>query len=393
MRTGIIVTVGLAALAILTPGASARGVDLSQAAGLYEVSLSRGATVLDYDADGWEDLLIGRHYAGFPRLYRNDRSGGFQEITDYAFPAGERGIRDAHECAAADVNLDARVDLYCTTGGEHGLGHNPNRLWIQQSDGRFSEETASYGVGNPWGRGRRAAFLDANGDAYPDLYVGNAFPRRDGRRSANRLYLNDQGRKFQSARLGVNREVGADSLQALDYDRDGREDIFLCGKNGVHIYRNLGESGFREVTLELRASMSCQSALLGNLNGDGRPDLIRVTRSSLRVHLFGRGGFRKPRYRLRLAGGREVALGRINGDDRPDIYFLRSGKPDHDAPDLALVNRRGGRAFKRVPVPPSRQGVGESVEAIDYDNDGFTEFLVANGHREWPGPIRLIGFR
>ncbi len=391
-RTCLVIAAVAALAAIVPSSAAARGVDLSRAAGVHEITLTRGATVFDYDGDGWDDVLIGRHYAGFPRLYRNNGAGGFQEITDFAFPPGERRIRDPHECASADVNVDGRADLYCTTGGERGLGPNPNRLWIQAEDGRFAERTDRYGVADQWGRGRRATFVDANGDRYPDLYVGNAYPRHDGHRSRNRLFLNDHGDTFvRGSDLGLDREVGANSLQAVDYDRDGREDIFICGKDGIRVYRNLGD-GYREVTLALRAAMNCQSAALANMNRDRHPDLIRVTRSSLRVHLYGSGGFRKPRYRLKRPGGREVAVGRINGDALADIYFLRSGRPNRDARDLALVNRRGGHSFKRVPIPQSREGMGEAVEAIDYDADGRTEFLVMNGHRKWPGPIRLIGF-
>lgn len=381
-------------LALARPAEGVRALDVSRDAGIYEISRTRGATILDYDGDGWDDALIGRHYDGFYRLYRNDHDGTFNEITDAAFPKEERKRRDPHGCAAADVNQDGRVDVYCTTGGVRGTAPNPSLLWIQRPDGTYENRTREYRVADRWGRGRLATFLDANGDAYPDLFVGNASPRTDGHRSPNRLFINRGGERFRSARdYHVNREVGAKSLQVIDYNRDGRDDIFLCGNDGLRIYRNVRFDHYRNVTHRLRARMNCKHALLGRMNGDHDPDLVRVTKSSVRVHLFGRGGFRKPAFALRRRGGTAVALGNVDGNRRDDIYYLRSGPANNDRRDFMLVNKRGGHRFRELRIPQTRKGVGEAVTTIDYDRNGLDDFIVQNGHRRARGPIRLIAFR
>jgi hypothetical protein len=78
------------------------------------------------------------------------------------------------------VNVDCRDDLYCAKGAHGGTVEKWSELWIQRRDGTFVDRARAYGVQDVWGRGRRVAFLHLNRDRYPDLFVGNDTPRRDG---------------------------------------------------------------------------------------------------------------------------------------------------------------------------------------------------------------------
>ena len=128
--------------------------------------------------------------------------------------------RDYHGCAAADVDLNGHLDLYCTAGGKHGgNGANRKELWLQDASGLFTEHAQEWGVRDEFGRGRQATFVYANGDEFPDLYVTNQQPRKDGLPGPNRLFLNVDGEGFRDApEFGVNRRIGGGAVQAVDFD-------------------------------------------------------------------------------------------------------------------------------------------------------------------------------
>ncbi len=55
-----------------------------------------------------------------------------------------------------------------------------------------------------------------------------------------------------------------------------------------------------------------------------------------------------------------------------------------------LLNRRGGRGFKRIRIPQTRRGKGDYVTSLDFDQNGRTDFLVMNGSHKSRGPVRLL---
>ena len=377
-------------------GAGSEAVEVSVEAGIHEISHTRGALVVDYDEDGWDDVLINRHYEAFPRLYRND-AGAFTDVTDAAIPGSERMLEDPHGCAAADVDLDGLIDIYCTVGGRRGGANgsepNPKMLWLQQPSGTFAASAAEYGLEDPWARGREPAFLDANGDRYPDLYVANAAPRVDERRTPSRLFINERGERFRNApRFGVNGEKDEAHAQAIDYDRDGRDDLLTCGEGGATLYRNIANSRFRDVSDEVGLGGPCRDARLVRINGDARPDLVTTSEAGLSVRIQGSRRFLRPRLSLKTTGALTFAVGDVNGDARNDIYLLRSGpRGGADRSDRMLLNR--GKRFAAMTIPQTHRGVGEAVSAIDYDRNGLTDFIVQNGRHDNRGPIRLVAFR
>lgn len=391
-----------AALAAAAPAAAApRLVDVSREAGIFNVSLTWSAEVGDINGDRWDDLLVINHYDGDNPvdLYRNNRNGTFTEIDT---GPGTFPKKDRHDCAFGDVNNDGREDLYCTIGGGRGAGRNANELYIQQPGGTFVDEAGDWGVKDLNGRGRDTTFIDVNNDGLLDLYVGNKFPRSDGRRSKNKLYINVGGERFRHApEYGLTRQVGGKVVQRIDYDRDGFDDLFVCGERHAFLYRNIRGRRFENVTRKA-VKTPCEGALMARINGDGRPDLVIVGRAGKRVcpgcagsrikvaFQTRRNTFERFAYVRRASGVAEVAAGRVNADRRPDLYVLRRGRPGRDLPDLMLINRRDGRDFKSVPMPQTRRGKGDYVTNLDYDRNGRDDFVVLNGFHQHRGPVRLI---
>ncbi len=396
------VAVGLAPDAKAGPALDVEARNASGAAAITGFSHTYGVTVADWNDDGWDDALLNRHYESFPRLMLNE-GGEFTDVTDDAFAMHPRR-RDYHGCATADVDLNGHLDLYCTAGGKHGgNGANRKELWLQDADGSFTEQAQDWGVRDEFGRGRQATFIDANGDEFPDLYVTNQQPRKDGLPGPNRLFLNVDGEEFRGApEYGVNRRIGGGAVQAIDFDLDGWEDLFLCSQDGIRIFRNVAGQRFQAITGRAGANGQCRHAALAFLNGDARPDLVTLEKDRLQVTLHGSKGHlrRKPEFEQRITRALTFALGDVNLDQVPDIYVVRSYPFDprrpadnqRDASDVMLASNGTAGRFARLKVPQIAKGIGESVTAIDHDQNGLSDFIVMNGRFEARGPIRLVAF-
>ncbi len=242
---------------------------------MADFGVTHGATSADFNGDGYDDALLIRHYSAFPR-YLINQDGSFLDQTDLAFPGNKK--RDYHSCPAADVDGDRDLDIYCTVGGKGGgTAPNPNELWLAASNGTFTLTELAWGARNSFGRGREATFIDANGDGRPDLYIGNQYPRLDGHPGPNRLFLNVNGKRFRKAsEFGVDELIGGDALQSIDYDLDGDEDLLVCGQGQLRLYRNVRNTGFRDITeaTGARPQTPCLDAGFVQVNPDGRPDLV-----------------------------------------------------------------------------------------------------------------------
>jgi hypothetical protein len=261
-----------AAFSVPASAEAVEAYDAGAEAGILEASRTWGAAVRDIDGDGWRDALISRHHDP-ARLYRNNGRSAFEEVH-----AGTFGVADRHGCAWADVNRDDLPDAFCAIGGGSGARQGGrDELWVQQRGGTFADQAEEFGIDGSYDRGRNATFINVNHDRYPDLYVGNGYPRSDGQLSLNRLFINEQGTSFRDApEYGLDQEIGGRSVQAVDWDADGWEDLLVCGKEGLRLYRNVAGERFTDVSEEARASGPCRAARLVDLDGDLLPDLVRV---------------------------------------------------------------------------------------------------------------------
>jgi hypothetical protein len=243
-----------------TDEATARGVDDGGSAGV-------GAVFADYDNDGYPDLYVvndgslpGR---GANRLYRNDGTGNF---TDVAVAAG---VSDGHAAVSAswgDYDNDGYLDLYVTSNSPCAppLMYESDRLYHNEGDGTFTDQTALLPASATMGAGYQAAWFDYDGDGDQDLYLANDHwgPAPD----VNHLWRNDgpgPGGTWLftdvSALSGTDYDINSMGIGLGDFNRDLRLDMAISNIHGNVIASNNGDGTFTDVASFVRASRPDQS--------------------------------------------------------------------------------------------------------------------------------------
>jgi hypothetical protein len=361
--------------------------DVANEVGLGLAPNTYGAVVTDLDVDGWPDLAIGRH--GAPLLLLRNRDGAGFDAVGEPFPAIDR-----HGCDAGDVDGDGLPDLVCAVGAAHGLGLKSNELWLSPASPDRRDAVSAWGIEDTFGRGRRMALFDADRDGRLDLFVANEPIRPDGLPSPDHLYLDVDGARFRrEPSAGLDLPIGGVCVRPADVDRDGWTDLVVCGDGHVHLFRNRG-GRFTDVTTSRGiVPLGEVDAAVADMNGDGRPDLVQLSRVRLRVALQRADGTFRKGLEVAITGGQALAVGDVDADGHRDLYVLRT-TPKKNLRDLLLLGAGDGRAFTSVAIPQvaADQGAGESVVALDHDRNGHTDFLVLNGRSSRHGPIELLAF-
>jgi hypothetical protein len=388
-------TVSSTTVAATSSGVPVSAVNKAAEAGISGNTETYGAIIADFNNDTKPDIFLGRH-GEQPRLYANAGNGQFQETNQGTF-----ALADRHGCAAADVNGDGLKDIFCTEGANHGTSAKRNELYIQRTDHTFAEQAGRYGVLDPFGRGRSATFIEANGDSRPDLLVGNNPTRGDGMPSPNQFLINQLGGAYRYApEYGLERETslqGSLNASVGDLDKDGWQDLLLITpKQGLRVYHNNQGKSFTEVAASVGLGQSPQDVTLADVNGDSWLDVIEVAPNTLSVFVNTNGKFSRV-FSTTLQYGYSVAAGDVNSNNRPDVYVMRGrDAAGINAADQVYLNDGDGSSFTRMSsIPSTSQGSPDSVAPIDYDGNGLTDFLVLNGGGEkesGPGPVELIAF-
>jgi hypothetical protein len=340
-----------------------------------------GVALLDYDNDGWLDIYLvngatfdaqsGKVTPPHAALFHNNHDGTF---TDVAAKAGVRNDRWGLGAAVGDYDNDGWPDLYVTNLGT-------NRLYHNNHDGTFTDVAEKAGVAldsgdaNVVGDHTGVTFGDYDGDGRLDLFVAG-YIRFD----------------FAHPPVAGSKEASHERCQYRGVD-------VMCGPRGLqgdhdHLFHNNGDGTFTEVSeksgVSDKAGLYGLGALFVDVNNDGRPDLL-VANDSTPNYLYinkGDGTFDDQSYLSGFAlngDGREVSnMGLAAGDyennghldlvstdfaDDYDLVFLNDGHGN-----LTDVSYRSGVASPTVPF------VGFGDGFLDYDNDGWKDLLIVNGH-------------
>ncbi len=286
-------------------------------------NLELGASAVDFDNDGIQDILI----AGWDhttRLFNGEGNNHYSDIT------GKTGLdlpSSGNAGIWADIDLDGDLDLFITDE------HRENHLYIQIKPGRFEERAREYGI-DAEQISQGAAFGDLDNDGYPDLYVCNWF-------APDLIYRNLGGIVFQRIKLPLPHltdPLRSNGVWFGDIDNDADLDILVTDRQRTsRLYRNdivpgSGTWKFSDITE--------QSGLLNNY----------------------------PSYSGLMAD--------FNNDGWQDIFFTNIG------PNQLFLNQ-GGKKFVSVylqNIPNGSRLLHYSTGAAvaDYDNDGDLDLFISN---------------
>ncbi len=382
--------------------------DVTEGAGVRGQGYSMGAAAADFDNDGWTDLYV----TGVNRnvLYRNQRDGTFADVTERAGVSGtSAGGRKLWSVGAAwlDYDNDGDLDLFVANYLDWSLENNrvcgalghriscsptyyeglPNLLYRNEGGGKFTDVSASTGIGAHVGRGMSVAVADADGDGFMDVFVANDQLR-------NFLFRNVGGRSF--AETGVEAGVaytedgvpvsgmGADFR---DLDQDGRPDVFLTALSGepFPLYLNTADGFFIPATY--RAGLGFATIMMSgwgtgayDFDDDGHKDLFCAnSHVSENIDFYGHHRYRQPnaifrgigdgRFRdvtadagaamQRARAHRGCAFGDLDNDGRVDAIVSVIGEP----PEVLYNVTAGGRwlELQLEGTKSNRDGIGTTV--------------------------------
>jgi hypothetical protein len=398
-------------------------------------SMGCGAAFVDYDNDGWVDIvmLTGRRRTGPTpaeatiRLYHNNRDGTFKDATERS---GLGRSVWAAGITVGDYDNDGFDDLFITCWGQNILFHN-------NGDGTFSDVTEKAGLLHPGVRyGTGCTWVDYDRDGRLDLFVSHyavfdqdRIQPRGKNPACNwrgvlvycgplglpqepcRLYHNNGDGTFTdvSARAGILAPHPGYGLTALaaDFDGDGWPDIYVaCDSTPSLLFHNNGDGTFTERGLESGVALNEdgkeQAGMgvgIGDFDTDGHLDMFKTHFSADTNILYrnnGKGVFRDVTTRAALGVetrfvGWGAAIQDFDNDGLPDLFFttgmvspeVEASLPDapYKTPSILFRNLGGGRFEELLDLAgPAMNELHSSRGAAfgDFDNDGDVDVLIMN---------------
>jgi hypothetical protein len=404
---------------------------------LLPETLGSGCAFLDYDADGWQDILLvnGMDWPGQTKqrstlsLYRNNRNGTFTDVTR---AAGLDVDMYGMGVAAGDWNNDGFPDLLVTCVGQ-------NRLFRNTGKGTFVDVTQASGLGGRSAFSTSALWFDFDRDGFLDLFVCNyvkwspehdVFCSLDGKQKSYctpEAYRGDTCWLFRNRGNGTFEDVTATSgvfdtsskslgVAMVDYDADGWPDLFVANDTQPNkLYRNMKNGTFKDVAVEAGLAFSADGKAragmgvdTGDFDGSGRQGLAitnfdnemiglyKATRPGTYEDVAMRAGI-GPASRNSLGFGCVLAdldldgaldLVVVNGHIDETVRNIRGNVGFAQPPHLFL--NQGNGTFRDVVSDVGTEfaqpRVGRGLAYGDFDHDGDVDLLVTTNN----GPVALF---
>jgi enediyne biosynthesis protein E4 len=369
------VLAGAAPTSLLAEGLGFRFADVTTAAGIHfrhntgayggkllPETLGSGCAFLDYDADGWQDILLvnSMDWAGHKRqrtalkLYKNNRNGTFTDVTK---AAGLDVEMYGMGVAVGDYDNDGFPDIFITCVGQSHLFRNTGK-------GTFADVTKAAGLAGKQGLSASALWFDYDRDGLLDLFVCNyvrwsaehdVFCSLDGK---NKSYCTPEAYRGDTCWLYHNRgdgtfeDVTASSgvfdssskslgVAMLDYDQDGWPDLLVANDTQPNkLYRNLHNGKFKDIAVEAGLAFSAEGKARAGMGVDAA-DFENSGKAGVVITNF----------------------------DNEMIGLYRYAGKGYD--DVAMQTGLGAA---------SRNTLGFGCVFFDADLDGLLDVAVANGH-------------
>jgi hypothetical protein len=296
--------------------------------------------------------------------------------------------------AVADYNRDGWPDAFLLGGGGAA-----DKLYINNGDGTFTDETVSWGV-DLTHRGRGATAGDFNNDGWPDIYITSGGDMTEGDRVGQHiLYRNNGDGTFTNvaAAAGV-AQVSAVLLTPTgaafgDYDLDGDLDLYVCGWEAAdsnRLFMNNGDETFTDVTVAVGLGVNFYgfSPRFVDMDGDLYPELLISADFGTSQYFVNNGDGTFTRSTTSGTGldtnGMGGTVGDFNRDGLPDWYVTSIYAETNEIQDgNYLYINQGNHQYTALPEIAGAKdgGFGWGTDAFDCDHDGYTDLAETNG---WP---------
>ncbi len=300
--------------------------------------------------------------------------------------------------AVGDFNGDGYQDVFFLSGGVE-----PDKLFINNGDGTFSELAADWGVAYAH-MGVGTAVGDYNGDGRLDIFVTSLGPAVAPTQPGQHLLYRNDGGAFTNvageAGVSTTSLTIADSFGAAfgDYDGDGDLDLFVAGwvpgSGGNRLFQNEGDGTFTDATSSaLTGIEACRgfSPRFADMDGDGDADLLLAADFGTSRYYVNNGDASFTDMTVASGTGLDgngmgQAIGDFNGDGRLDWYVTSIYSPMSQLPGVPgtgnmLYINDGGNIYNEQSVSAgvNNGGWGWGTVAVDVDHDGLIDIVETNG--------------